>query len=477
MSTTTRTLIAFLLIVAAAFYFLLDRLGHRVERQYMEAAEEPMVDAAHLLAAILEPHFAEGDLKFAHFRRGLDTIRERRFEARIYNLVKTEVGMDAYVTDREGTVLYDSRAGLAVGRDYSRMRDVHRTLKGLYGARATRVIPGHPETSIMYVAAPIRVTEEIVGVVTVIKPQSNLFGFIEETIARIHFYGWIAMLCTMLIAVLVSHWFASPIRRLTAFARAVCRGERIAMPKLASPDVRTLAVALDEMRDSLEDRKYVEQYVQTLTHEMKSPVSAIRGAVELLEEENMPPDRRKKFLANIASETDRLQENIDRLLALSAIESMKSLTEPAELNLAELVTEVIDSHRHAIDAHKQQLTVELDESILVKGEAFLLETAIGNLLQNAIDFTPADGKITIKLKDATLSIGNEGAPIPDYALNRVYERFYSLKHPTTGRKSSGLGLCFVREAAELHKATTKIENLPGAQGVVATIQFPTHGTI
>jgi two-component system, OmpR family, sensor histidine kinase CreC len=477
-STTTRILIAFLLIVAGAYYVLLDQLSRRVERQYMEAAEEPMVDIAHVLAAILEPEFTAGNLAFANFRTGLDGVRKRRFEARIYNLVKTEVGMNAYVTDQLGRVLYDSRGGMAEGRDYSDMRDVALTLKGLYGARSSRFIKDKPETSVMYVAAPIRVAGRIAGVVTIIKPQSNLFSFIEETIERIHFYGWVAMLGTMLIAVLVSHWFSSPIRRLTNFARAVCRGERVAMPRLASPDVRTLAVALDEMRDSLEDRRYVEQYVQTLTHEMKSPVAAIRGAVELLGEDSMPAEQRAKFLANIASETDRLQNNIDRLLALSAIESMKALTQPEAFDLAQLIRDTVATHQHALDARNLRIELNLVPDVTIHGEAFLLEIAIGNLLQNAIDFTSPGHTITINLvpgdsdQSLRIQIDNNGPPIPDYALTRVFERFYSLQHPATGRKSSGLGLCFVREAAELHNATACLENLPDHQGVRATITFP-----
>lgn len=269
MSTTTRTLIGFLLLIAGAFYLFLDRLTDRVERQYMEAAEEPMVDTAHLLASVLEPEFRDGDLRFENFRTGITAAHRRQFEARIYNLVKREVGMNVYVTDRKGIVLYDSRNGKAEGKNYIKFNDVARTLAGIYGARSSRLDENRPETSIMHVGAPIRVAGEIVGVATVIKPQSSMFAFIEETIERIHFYGWSNMLATMLTAILVSHWFASPIRRLTEFARSVCRGERTAMPKFASADVRTLAVALDDMRDSLEDRKYVEQYVQTLTHEMK----------------------------------------------------------------------------------------------------------------------------------------------------------------------------------------------------------------
>ncbi|NIP95978.1 MAG: two-component system sensor histidine kinase CreC, partial [Akkermansiaceae bacterium] len=163
----------------------------------------------------------------------------------------------------------------------------------------------------------------------------------------------------------------------TEYAHAVRRGERVALPKLGSPDLRTLGRALDEMRDSLEDRKYVQSYVQTLTHEMKSPVSAIRGAAELLREDEMPPGQRDRFLANISTETERLQNIIDRLLALSAIESRKNLENPAVIELTELIDEICASHQHAFEARGMVLERNYHDSPKVRGEAFLLEIAVG----------------------------------------------------------------------------------------------------
>lgn len=475
MSTTTRILLGFLLIVLVGFYSLMNRLADRVERQYLEAAEEPMVDMAEVLAALLAQEFNQENFEFRDWRQAFDDVSRREIEARIYNLLKTSVDMDVYVTDESGIVLFDSRNGADEDMDYSQFFDVRRTLRGGYGARSTRTDEADELSSIMYVAAPIRKHDQIIGVVSVSKPQASMFAFIAETQHRIRLYGWISLLATMLAAVLVSHLFSSPIRKLTRYARAVQRGERVALPQLASPDVRTLGRALEEMRDSLEDRKYVETYVQTLTHEMKSPVAAIRGAAELLQEENMPPDQRQRFLGNIQTETDRLQNVVDRLLALSAIESRKALKNPEALVLTDLADEVIAAHEHALEAKQLKLRKEFQSRPTVRGEAFLLEIALGNLIQNAIDFSPPGGTIQITVRQDPeqdsifVTIEDEGDGIPDYALPRVFDRFYSLRHPATGRKSSGLGLCFVREAAELHGGTVRLANRPQGRGARATL--------
>ena len=474
-TTSTRILIGFLLILGAAFYFLMSWLTERVERQYLEAAEEPMVDMAHLLASLLEEEFVDGEPDFASWRQGFQSAGEREFLARIYDLRKTSVAMNAYVTDAKGLVVFDSDNGLAEGQNYAWKRDVALTLRGLYGARSSRANEDDSLSSVMFVGAPVHLDGEIVGVVSVSKPQASMLQFINETKSKIHSYCWAVFVVTMISAVLISHWFSSPVRKLTDYARAVRRGERVAPPKVRSPDVRTLSRALEEMRDSLEGRKYVETYVQTLTHEMKSPVAAIRGASELLEDPGMPAEQRVRFQENIRTETERLQNITDRLLALSAIESMKSLENPQELNLTELLEEVCATHEHAFETREVALKKDYRDHLRIRGEAFLLEMALANLVQNALEFSPTNGVVTVMVEESedetVITITDQGPGIPEYARDRIFERFYSLPPPRTGRKSSGLGLCFVREAAELHGGSVALENGDHG-GAVATLSLP-----
>jgi two-component system sensor histidine kinase CreC len=276
-------------------------------------------------------------------------------------------------------------------------------------------------------------------------------------------------------AYLVVTHFSRPIRQLTAYAQAVARGERVAPPSEGTGEAATLARAFEEMRDALENRAYVENYVQTVTHEMKSPVAAIRGAAELLHEE-MPPERRARFIANIQAEARRLQNIIDRLLALCALESRKKLDRPEPVPLAELARAVGDQLQPAAEAQGVRLEVVSEAKPQVQGEAFLLESALHNLVQNAIDFSPSGGVIRVRVstaaEKAVITVEDEGAGIPEYALPRIYERFYSLQRPGSGRKSSGLGLCFVREAAILHGGSIQVEPRPGGVGTCATFSLP-----
>jgi two-component system sensor histidine kinase CreC len=115
------------------------------------------------------------------------------------------------------------------------------------------------------------------------------------------------------------------------------------------------------------------------------------------------------------------------------------------------------------------------DSMPVRGDAFILRAAVTNLLENAIDFSPRGDRIAITL-DAhdgmmELAIRDHGAGIPDYAKDKVFERFYSLRHHGSGRKGTGLGLTLVREAAELHGGAITLEPATGG-GTIARWRLP-----
>jgi two-component system sensor histidine kinase CreC len=121
--------------------------------------------------------------------------------------------------------------------------------------------------------------------------------------------------------------------------------------------------------------------------------------------------------------------------------------------------------RSAAEPRGVVVTLTAGEPRWVRGEKFLLEQAIGNLLHNALDFTPPGGAVTVAITvegtRAIVSIDDTGPGVPAYALEKVFDRFYSLPRPDTGRKSSGLGLSIVREVARLHGGEATLENRPG----------------
>jgi len=114
----------------------------------------------------------------------------------------------------------------------------------------------------------------------------------------------------------------------------------------------------------------------------------------------------------------------------------------------------------------------------VMGERFLLEQAVGNLLQNAVEFSSTGGVVQLEVVSQAaavrVAIADAGPGVPAFALEKVFDRFYSLPRPDTGRKSSGLGLSIVREIARLHGGEITLENRSEG-GVLATLVLPRAG--
>ncbi|MBX7138299.1 MAG: two-component system sensor histidine kinase CreC [Oligoflexia bacterium] len=461
MSARRRIIIALGLTIAAGIWYLLYWIVSDLEPRYRSSVEESLVDVANILAAIAETQTKGGQIDTADLNLAFAHAYDRPMQARIYEVIKNRVDMRAYVTDAAGKVLFDS-TGLHTGEDYSEWHDVMLTLQGQYGARTTRDDPADPRTSVLYVGAPIYADGKIIGVVSVGEPTSGLYQFITLAKKRIIDGSLLALLLITLAALLIAFLITRPIGLLLDYFRLLRESPNVSLPRLGRGAIGIIGRTFDEMRDALEGRGYVEKYVQALTHEIKSPLSAVRGAAELMREE-MPAEQRAKFLKNILVESNRIQVIVDKLLELSALEKRSGLSEPKRVDLSTLFSELAESFAPALVASGVILQSSCEPELAVRGDPFLVRQALTNLVQNAIDFSPAGG--TIKLcgmrrgSRVEIEILDQGPGIPEFAADKIYDRFYSLRRPGTGRKSTGLGLSFVREIAELHHGEVRVASM------------------
>ena len=479
MTKRNRIFAGILVAYALGVAFLMYRQLADIDPRYRESAEESLVETAQLLAALIEHASPDGALRAESLEPVFRTVYARRFKADIYGIEKTRVELRATVVDRWGKVVFDSRAA-QVGADHSRWHDIHLALRGEYGARTTTDIDGDPRTSVMYVAVPIHDLSPagggaIVGAVSVGKPVQSFGQFVEAARKKTLLVGATSVVAVLLLVIILSVWLVRPFGVLADYVRYVRDERTFSLPRLGRRALGAIGAAYDEMRDALAGRNYVADYVQTLTHEVKGPLSAIRGAAELLQEPMAEVDR-VRFIANIARETQRIQELVDRMMELTALESRKSLDQAAPVALRALAGDVAASAAPA--ALARGLILEVlpgDADPVVAGDAFLLQRALANLVDNAIDFSPAGGRITIEVvghaRSADLVVRDAGPGIPEFAEGKVFEKFYSLARPATAKKSTGLGLSFVKEIAELHRGRVTLKNRVGG-GAVATLSLP-----
>jgi two-component system sensor histidine kinase CreC len=154
---------------------------------------------------------------------------------------------------------------------------------------------------------------------------------------------------------------------------------------------------------------------------------------------------------------------------LSSLESRKYITAPDPIAVQEILAEIKTTLEQQLLAKDIDLVIQGDTHCQIQGESNLIRLALMNILQNAIDFSPSDSTIELYVSHNNLGVEfrvrDHGSGIPDYAHERIFERFYSLKRPESGRKSSGLGLSLVREIVTLHQGTITVENHSEGGGV------------
>ncbi|MCL1926627.1 MAG: two-component system sensor histidine kinase CreC [Syntrophorhabdaceae bacterium] len=472
MSLRLRIILTFALLMAAAFSCTIWLIINDVRPRYLEAVEESTVDTAELVAAMLSDQIAEGRFSAETISAAMEAVAQRKFTARIYNIIKQDVSLQIYVTDAKGILLYDSTGRSSPGEDFSRWRDVYLTLKGQYGARSTRMIPHDRSSRVIFVAAPIIKNNEIVGVLSVGKPTDSISFLITIAQKRFRLSIILIALAAIALSVGLSHWITRPVRRLTNYANAIRKGEAQRLPALGSSEIGMLGAAMEEMQAKLEGKNYVEDYVRALTHELKSPLTGIKGAGEILRD-HVTDKNGVKFLNIIDTEAGRLHNLVERMLQLSRLENVRAINR-TRFPARSFCEELADSFQTRLTAKGIDLQCFVQEGLYLKGDELLLRQAVSNLVDNAIDFSPQGSVISLSGSQTTegvvITVKDQGTGMQDFALNKAFDKFFSLSRPDTGKKSIGLGLPFVAEVMSLHGGSVRLAN--AERGLEATIVLP-----
>jgi two-component system sensor histidine kinase CreC len=467
-----RILFGYFLVVGLAAWFVLNVFVEEVKPGVRATLEDTLVDTAQLLADLVADDVKAGRLEGAPLLDRIRAYAGRSVDVSIAGVAKETLDYRVYITDAQGIVRFDSE-GRDLGKDYSRWNDVYLTLRGKYGARSTRSDPADDTTSVMHVAAPIMDGGRIIGVLTVAKPIETVQPFVERSQQKILKRGGVLVLASLAIGLAFSLWLSHSLRKLQRYAAQVQAGEKASLPRLGNDEIGALGRALEAMRSQLEGKEYAEELMHTLAHELKSPIAAIQASAELLRED-MPEADRRHFLGNILEQNRRQKQLIERLLALVKVEKQQRLEQVESIELGALLAEVECDFAGRLQAAAVRIESGIEEGVTVAGDRLMLRQAIGNLVENALDFAPPDSVLTLEVRKrdgrAYLTLRDRGPGIPDYARGRLFERFYSLPRPN-GARSTGLGLPFVKEVMDLHKGTVGVDNDPQG-GVRASLSLP-----
>jgi len=448
--------------------------ARNLERHCRAATEALLTDTAHVIARLLAADLNQGHLHPDRVWRALAPLAPKSTPqpTALSPTGDTPSALHIHVTDQTGRALFDShRPEVVAAAPASPSKDavLDSYLTTLDRNPATETL-----NSMVVVAAPILWQAHAIGEVRVGKP---IVGFeLSLRAARWHFLlgGLYMGLALVVLAGGFTLWWLRPLDLLAEYAAVLRRGHFRALPNVGRSTLGWLGAVLDTLRDAVAGRRYVAEYVQALTHEIKTPLATIQANAEVLED-SMSRAQRQHFLTHIQEAVDHLQAVVERLLELSAVETRRRLTEKRRVRLADVTSEAITALSPEAKTKHLTMTTAIPAGAAVRGQRALLVCAVVNLLQNAIEFSPEAGRIELAVSplgdDYTLTVHDQGPGIPAYARNRLFEHFYSLPRAGSGKRSTGLGLSLVREIAELHHGHIDVTNHP-AGGAIARLQLP-----
>jgi signal transduction histidine kinase len=245
-----------------------------------------------------------------------------------------------------------------------------------------------------------------------------------------------------------------------------------------SNELKEITAKLQEANDSLLMKdKQKDEFLDTVTHELRTPITAIRAASEILhDDDEIPEELKKQFLQNIISESDRLNRLIDKILDLEKFETGKQTIYPAKHNLVKTIENAVEPLQQLIRNKNITVHIESKEKVNAYYDEDRIIQVLTNLLSNAIKFCPdQEGLITIQVVEKEWSIQtsvhDNGKGINQADFEIIFDKFYqSMNQNIKKPVGSGLGLAICKQIIEHHKG--KIWVQPAVKGACVAFTLP-----
>jgi len=400
----------------------------------------------------------------------------------------------------DGQVVGDSDGNPATMKDHSDRPEFKEALSGSVG-KSIRFSDTLGK-NMMYLAVAVTKENQIVAVIRTAMPITVAEKGLTTLHKKILWTGLVITICAAAASWVVSRKISSPIEQMTEAAERFATGDfssRTVVPN--TMELAELAKTLNEMAERIggkidtitKDQNETQavlasmnrlenirrDFVANVSHELKTPITSIKGFVEtLLEEGANNPEQTQNFLKIIARHTDRLDAIINDLLALCRLEEdgQKRNLNFEQQSLKPAIVSAIELAKLKADTKRIAVELNCDDSITAKINAALLEQAVLNLIDNAVKYSPDGSKIKIDVKKSDgqieIIVADTGCGIDSEHLDRIFERFYVVDKARSRKLGgTGLGLAIVKHIAQVHDGGVSVESIVG-KGSAFTIHLP-----
>lgn len=366
-----------------------------------------------------------------------------------------------------------------VGKSLAHLSEVKRALQGNYASAIRQRTIRRPQPALasisrgtgvrIFIAYPIIEGDRLLGVVLLSRTPASILEHLYSQKEKVASAAAVILLLVILLVTVTSFSVARPLHALVAQTKRFAVGDRKALEPLASPvteEVAMLSQSFAEMGRSLEHRsEYIRNFAAHVSHEFKTPLAAIQGAIELLQEhgQEMSEDERARFLGNIAQDTQRLKRLVERLLEMARADVLER-----ESGQTALVPAIQALTQRCQDAGLE-MSCSGDERVVAKIPSDVLEMVLINLIDNSRQNGAHHVDLTVGTRGDIISLhmADDGRGVSSANAEKIFTPFFTTHREEGG---TGLGLGIVRSLLKGYGG--EIELAPTDKGAAFTILIP-----
>jgi signal transduction histidine kinase len=327
-----------------------------------------------------------------------------------------------------------------------------------------------PPDVLARLATPIVLDGQRVGWVLTVQGDAHSLrqqGVFVEITYRALLAGSVGGIATaLLIGLILAHGLTAPLRKLTVAARRMAQGDlEQSVPVTSGDEIGRLAATFNQMSQELTmQTRLRRQMAADIAHDLRTPLTAIAGYVEAMEEGDLEPTTARLHL--VSTEVQRLQDMVSDLRVLSQADAGELRLNLQNLSAAALVERAAEAHRHRAARRGIELVIDAPAGgVQVRVDEARMARVFDNLVDNAVEHTPEGGRIVLSVaatpRDVAFSVRDSGQGVEAEKLPHLFDRFYRADEARGADRHSGLGLAIVRALVEAHGGTVRAESQLG----------------
>lgn len=442
-----------IIVIIVSFGILTVTINYSIRNYYKDIIVGKLELSGTLLTEVLKESLAKNDI-------GAIRSASKKLAA--------ETNTRITVVNPEGTVIGDSNEDPSRMGNHGNRPEIKTALSGKTGEYIH--YSDTLKVSMLYVAMPVVEKGKLLGIIRISEPLSYVKAGIMHIQKTILFSILIGLVVAFVLSFLTNASFVRPLVKMKATAEQMAKGDYHHKLDITSDDeLGNLAVSFNTLSGEVQKKiTVITEFVANVSHEIKTPITAIAGAVETLLGGSIGSEKEEKeFLEIVRNHSARLNNIVDDLLTLSKIETKEIKIEFVPVHPKKIIDNVIKLLEEGIHSKKHTVKIDIPDGIsAVSADEKKMEQVFLNLLDNAVKFTPENGSISVTAENleetVRISVSDTGIGIPAEHIGRIFERFYRADTARSREMGgTGLGLSIVKHIVQIHNGRITAESRPG----------------